>query len=730
MTLRLDWETRSDRDLIEEGVYRYVESPFTDALMCSYKIGKDGPLRRWRIGQPCPEDIRAYVEETDGEIEAHNAAFERLVWWHVMSARHGWPKPALERFRCTAVAAAAMSLPRDLKNLADALGLAVRKNSTGRALIRFFSLPVRDGLGRIVRHADGRPVFNEPDDHPERFAEFQAYCDDDVLVEELASQRLVPLSDAEQQIYHLNERINDRGLRIDRTSALAAVQIAEKTKEHLTAEITAVTGGYVTAVTQVAALLRWVKDQGVELETLDKDTVDEVLHEHPNLPDRVRRALELRQVGAKPSVEKIAGMLRRCSADGRLRGAYLHHGAGQTGRFSSRGAQTHNMPKYRKVFEDLLEKDQLRMDTLFAAIRTADPNALIEQFGPEVGQPLHLLSDAVRSFIWAAPGYRMVDADYTSIEGVVGAWMADEQWKLDAFKAAFAGTGPGIYELAAAGIYGIPVEAVSRKVHRPTGKVAELSCMYQTGVGGISKFARGSKIKLADLYPALWDAVTLETQEAADKRFEERRKAHDRLTSVLGREGWIAAELIKMGWRQKHPATVAAWKALQEAVFAAVADPGSVHGVLKVRFTVRMGFLWMQLPSGRCLAYGNPKIEETEAPWADKTLPEKERERQTGVTAMGVDSVTGRWQRFSLYGGALFNNCVQGTAADLLRAGMLSAEAAGLPVVLHTHDEICCEVPADQADPKLLERIICQRPDWAADIPIVSDGWAAKRYRK
>src|SRR5690606_23343934 len=133
-----------------------------------------------------------------------------------------------------------------------------------------------------------------------------------------------------------------------------------------------------------------------------------------------------------------------------------------------------------------LEEGRLNISILFDAIRTGDPAMLELLYGPNLGRPLHLLSDAVRSFIWAAPGHEFVCADYTSIEGVMAAWLTGETWKLEAFEALFRGEGHGIYELAAAGIYGIPVEDVTKK-HRPTGKVAELSCQYQTGVGGIKK---------------------------------------------------------------------------------------------------------------------------------------------------------------------------------------------------------------------------------------------------
>ena len=536
------------------------------------------------------------------------------------------------------------------------------------------------------------------------------------------------------EVYWLNELINDRGLRIDVQSALAAVSMIEKAKARINQELVTLTGGYVKKVTETAALKRWIESQGVIMPSMDKDDVDEFLHDFDDLPDRVRRALELRQEGAKPSVEKISAMLDRVCEDGRARGVYLHHGAGQTGRFSSRGVQAHNMPKYRKVFEKAVT-DGLRLSTLFQTIRTGDPEMLEFMYGPDLGRPLHILSDAVRSFIWAAPGHDLLDADYSSIEGRMAAWFAGEGWKVDAFRALDRGEGHGIYELAAAGIYGVPVEDVT-KAMRPTGKVAELSCQYQTGVGGIKKFARQNKIKLHTLYPALWEASAPEQREFAEKRFADRVAAHDPNTEALGREGWIAAELVKVGWRTKHPAISGkengAWTQLEEAAVSAVENPGSVVSALfgRVKYTVAHGFLWCMLPSGRCLAYGKPRMQETEAPWADKTLEPAKREKKLSLTVRGVDAQSERWIRFPVYGGSLFNNVVQGSARDILVHGMQKAEAAGYPIVLHTHDEMAAEVPRGFGDVREFEKLICELPAWADGLPLTAGGWRGKRYRK
>ncbi len=747
-TLRLDWETRSDIDLTARGVYVYCESPYTDALLASYRIN-DEPLRRWKRGEPCPEDIREHVLN-GGLIRAFNAAFERMIWWMVMYPKHGWPKPALEQFRDTAVEAAAMSLPRSLERLGDALDLKVKKDKRGKALMKIHSIPV--GFTET-----GVPIWHEKADDPISMGEYHTYCDFDVLTEEGAEKRLVPLSEYEWEIYALSERINDRGLRIDTRSARAALQLIERAEEKLNRELKFLTAGAVTAVTQIAALTRWLLAQGFELTSLDKETIEDFLFEYEDIPVVVRRALEIRQAGAKAAVKKIAAMLDRVGVDGRARGSYLHHGAGQTGRFSAR--VVHNMPKYRKEFEAA----KLRLDVLFATIRTGDPDACNMMYGDKLGQPLHLLADATRSFIWAAPGHRLIDVDYSSIEGRMAAWFARENWKLDAYRALDRGEGFGLYELTAARIYNIPPEDVD-KTKRATGKVAELALGYQSGVGGLSKMARQNKLKLASVFGPIWESAPADRRDAAIERYEDRLKHHDEATVLLGKDGWLAAELIKVGWRLAHPNIVSAWKALEEAAVTVVEDyenrvaeiraslllkgrdaleadrtartactaPGTISTALNgtARYLVAHGFLWLRLPSGRCLAYGAPRMQETEAPWADKTLEPRKREKKRSLTVKGTDPQTEKWVRFPIYGGSCFNNLVQGSARDVLVHGMLNAEAAGYPIVLHTHDEMAAEVPNDWGSVEELTRVANDLPVWTTDLPLTASGWVGKRYRK
>lgn len=408
------------------------------------------------------------------------------------------------------------------------------------------------------------------------------------------------------------------------------------------------------------------------------------------------------------------------------------------------------MPKYRKSFEEA------RLDStgLFEAIRSEDPQTLRDLYGPELGRPLHLISDAVRSFIWADPGKEFLVADYSSIEGRMAAWFAGEDWEVEAYRALDRGEGAGIYEMNAADIYQIPVDQVT-KIQRKVGKVRALSCAYQTGPGGILKFARQEKTKLAPLFPALWAAADATRRAAAERRRADREKRGDAVLRANGREAWLAAELIKVSWRAQHPQIVKAWHALEDAAIEAIRAPGRTVRVgvpIRVEFVVAHGFLWMRLPSGRCLAYGRPKLhvqvyartkledgswsDAERMDWVDATELERaglckiDGQANPKIIVSGVDAQTESYTRFPVYAGSFFNNLVQGSARDVLVHGMLRAEEAGLDVNLSTHDEIGAEVWRGSADPTWFERLICDLPPWCAGLPLTAKAFVSKRYRK
>lgn len=734
--LHIDFETRSDVDIRKRGVYAYMASRNTEPLFASYVLG--GGVKRWLCGEPCPPEIVEHVR-AGGTIVAHNAGFERLLWQKILTPRHGWPVVRLEQFHCTAATAAALSLPRDLAGLGAALGLDVQKDTDGWRLINKFSIPRKPKKGEPAGLR-----FNEVADHPEDWAKFMAYCDRDVLTEMAAHRRMVALSADEQKAWVLSEQINDRGMPIDVESVTAALDLAERTKAHLDAQMTRATAGYVTSCTQVEVLKNWAKTRGVDIESLAKAELEDWL-ETDDLPDDVRAAITLRQEAAKTSVAKLEAFAARVSDDGRVRGAFLFCGAG-TGRWSSTGVQMHNMPRPRPIYADA----HLDLDVLFDAIRTREPGWLGTLYGDDLGRPLSLLADAIRSFIRATPGHDILAADYSGIEGAVAAWFAGEDWKVAAlFDLMRDPSLPDLYRRAAAGIFNTSVDNIPKKdPRRQVGKVAELALQYQGGPSAFRSMARNYSMKLDPIFDPVWDAATEARRERAEKRWDTVRAQKQPIAEQLTRREFLAAELVKIGWRETHPRIVASWEGLAEAAHYAVAQPGAVVTALQVQFLVRAGFLWCRLPSGRCLGYGAPRVKRQA--WVRRTdadesevmgLEEAQRlvlkgeavietEAKPAVTVCGVDSVTRRWTRYPLYGGLLLENIVQAIARDILLVGLRAAEAAGYSAIGHVHDEIIVEAPEGFGCPKEFEKLICALPDWAAGLPLTASAFRAKRYMK
>jgi DNA polymerase bacteriophage-type len=745
--IEIDFETRSDVDLKKHGVYRYFESPHARVLIGSYKINR-GPTKRWQFGQPCPPELADAIR-SGAIISAHNAGFE-IQCFKWLAANADWPATTIRQFRCTAATAAAMALPRSLGDLGAALGLPIQKDKEGMRLIRKFSIP------RKPRGDEPPGVYwNEPEDHPEDFELFKRYCDQDVETECAADDRLIPLSDDEQELWWIDQEINERGIRIDRTSAHAALALAETAKKQLDAQMKAITGGHVTACSQVARLVEWIGQQGVTMTSAAKAEITDLL-ELDDLPPAVRSALLLRQEAGKTSVSKLKSMLDRASADGRIRGSFLFCGAG-TRRWSSVGANLANLPRPRREYEDA----HLDRATLFRAIRVGDPDWLRFSYGDELGSPLHLLADSLRSFIWAAPGHELVQADYSGIEGAVAAWGADEHWKVQALHEIIADPSlPDLYRRTAAAIMNTTTDVVTKKhpLRQSVGKTSELALGFGGGCAAFAGMARNYQLKLDPLYAPVWEAADEERRAKAVKRYESVSKRGKEGTTSMSREAWIACEIIKVGWRAANSAIAGAWHALEDAAREAIRNPGTKASVLNGRATylVSRGFLWLRLPSGGCLAYGSPRLRDQvwakvllpDGSWSDPEVMDREEAERAetagrvliqgatspSISALGVDSVTKKWTRSHLYGGLLFENWVQATARDLLVNGMRRARAAGYPLIYHNYDEIVAEVPRGKADLAAFEKLICELPEWAKTgplpMPLTAGGFISKRYYK
>jgi DNA polymerase len=338
---------------------------------------------------------------------------------------------------------------------------------------------------------------------------------------------------------------------------------------------------------------------------------------------------------------------------------------------SGKGPQPQNLPRPTLSQEFI--------DAAIADIKRGCDLAWLEMM---YGPGLVTVADIIRGCLVAAPGHRFVMADFSNIEGRVLAWLAGEDWKVEAFRRFDAGLGPDLYLVAAAGIYGVKVDTLNKKSpERQIGKVAELSMGFQGGVGAFQKMAELSGVEVSD--------------EQADE--------------------------IKTAWRAKHPATVQLWRDLESAALEACRFPGRVVPAAggKIRYVWRDKFLWCRLPSVRVLSYASARLDEVETPWGEK---------RAGVTAMTPKG--GAFFRRAIYGGGLTENVVQAIARDLMAEAMLRLEDAGYPVVLTVHDEVVAEVPDGFGSVEEFVELMTALPGWAEGCPVTAEGDENVRYRK
>lgn len=262
-----------------------------------------------------------------------------------------------------------------------------------------------------------------------------------------------------------------------------------------------------------------------------------------------------------------------------------------------------------------------------------------------------------------------------------------------------------------------------------SGALIAHNCQYQGGVSAFYSMSRNYGLDLEAAYAPIWHSAGEERREKALSRYKESVTKKHPATRQLSEKAWLAAELVKVGWRSGHEAIVASWQLLQDAAWNAVADPGSRQEALGATFMVAHGFLWLKMPSGRVLAYGSPQIREVTPPWADFSQPPEKREKAPAVTVLGTEK--GKLSRYALYGGLLLENIVQALARDILANGMLLVERAGYPPIMHVHDEVICEIPEGFGNDEEFARLLLTLPEPLKDIPLgVGDIHRMTRYRK
>lgn len=699
MNLHLDFETRSAVDLKKTGVYPYAQDAATDVWCAAFAIGEE-PVQLWHPGLD-DRDLKHAIKHSE-TITAHNAAFERIISKYLMKRRYGWPDIPIERWRCTMAMALSMSLPANLGDLAKALQVDAKKDESGGRLML-----------QMAKPRDREKVTWW--DAPEKKERLFAYCRQDVEAERAVEKRLLPLSAYEQQVWFLDQRINDRGVHVDTDLCRKATAIVDGLKDDLDARMAKVTNHDVTGCTNRNQFASWLRAQGLDVDSVAKDALAELLARN-DLSPVVREAIEIRREGAKAATSKIDALMNGTDKDGRAKGLLQFHGTA-TGRWSGRRFQPQNLKR----------PDSEDFEPLIAALRTGDK----DYFSALYDNPLSAVGDAIRNMVDCASGRQLITADFSNIEGRVAAWYAGEDWKVKAFEAFDAGAGPDLYKVAYSRSFGVDVKAVD-KAQRQIGKVMELSLQYQGGHGAFVAMGANYGVKPEDVLPI----VKAATPEAIFAKALAKFRPQNGFG--MAPEVWAALRVLIDGWRTAHPRIKQSWADLEDAAKSAIEDPGGVYSVGPAKFLKKGSFLFLRLPSGRAITFPYPKLKEKKMPWTEtrtykldgQTIEQEVDAYKLSLCYMGIDSFTNQWSEQFAYGGQLFDYVVQGTARDIMAEAMFRVEKAGYPVVLTVHDEIVSEPRLGHGDLEQFSALMSEAPTWAKGCPISSSGWAGERYRK
>jgi len=552
-TLSIDVETFSDVDLKKCGVYKYAESPDFEILLFGVSVdGGEVIVYDLTSGDTVPEEIIKALSDDSVIKWAYNASFERVclsVW-----LRRNYPQYfssySIEEdtvrnyldpssWRCSLVWGAYMGLPLSLEGIGKVLKLENQKMAEGKALIRYFCVPCKP------TKANGGRMRNLPEHDPVKWSTFIAYNKRDVETEMAIQQKLskFPVPDFLWEEYHLDQEINDRGIQLDMVLVEQAIAIDERSREELSAKMQQLTA--LENPNSVQQMKEWLTKHGLEVDSLDKKAVKELLK---TAPPELAEVLELRRQLAKSSVKKYQAMQNAVCADGRARGMFQFYGANRSGRWAGRLIQLQNLP----------QNHMAHLEDARSLVRSGDYSLLSTLYNsvPEV------LSELIRTAFVPREGYKFIVSDFSAIEARVLSFLAGESWRLKVFA-----ENGDIYCASASAMFHVPVEKHGQNAHlRQKGKIAELALGYGGSVGALKSMG-ALEMGLAEE----------ELQPLVD------------------------------AWRTSNPNIVQLWWDVDNAVKTTVRQrlDTETHGI---RFRYRSGMLFIILPSGRQLCYVKPKM--------------------------------------------------------------------------------------------------------------------------
>lgn len=655
-TLEIDLETRSDRDITKCGVYAYADSPYFAITLMSVAID-DGAVQLYDLanGDRVPEDILTALTDEAVIKRAFNVQFERVCLSRYLREEY----PQIFRsysidtdtvgdylspvgWQCTMIHCRTLGLPSTLASAGAALKLEQQKMPEGKALIKYFCVPYDT--------VDGVPQFHTPADAPEKWETFKAYNKQDVEAELAIDRRLsrFPVPDFIWEQFYLDQEINDRGIRVDMELVEAALTLDAQAKATLSAEMRRLTG--IENPNSVYQLLEWLAEHGYQSDCLNKAAVRELLK---TAKEPLKSVLELRLMLSKSSVRKYQAMQTAACSDSRARGMFSFYGASRTGRWAGRIIQLQNLSQNH--IPDLTEARNTVKYGYYDEV---------EMFYEDVPDTL---SQLIRTAFVPRQGYKFIVADFSAIEARVIAWIAGEQWRMDAFA-----NGADIYCASASKMFGVPVvkHGINGEL-RQKGKVAELACGYGGSVGAM-KAMGGDALNLSD------------------------------------------AELkqIVTDWRDASPNIVKLWWAVDDAVKKAIKQKTTTetHGL---QFSYQSRMLFITLPSSRKLCYAHPQIGENQY-------------GGESVTYMGVGA-SKKWERIESYGPKFVENIVQTVARDLLMFSMQTLRCCF--IVGHIHDEMIIEADRRMSLEVVCQQM-ARTPAWAEGLLLRADGYECEFYKK
>lgn len=685
--MNVDLETFSATD-ITNGVYRYVEDPEFRILLIGYKVDNGDehvidltdPLQT-SYATPGLLEFQTLLLDPDTVKTAYNANFERTCL-----ARWLGRRMPPEQWDDTMIRAAELGLPGTLAAVGEALGLPQdqQKDKEGKALIQYFCKPCKPTKANCGR------TRNLPEHAPEKWAKFIEYNRQDVVAESAIRDRLkrYPIAGSEQELWCLDQNMNDDGIRIDTDMVEAIIEESGRYTAELTEEAREITG--LDNPNSVAQLKNWLNEGHFTTDPVDKltkDTLPQIYEEMAGngAAETDLRVLDIRTEQGKASVKKYQAMQDAVCEDGRLRGLFRFYGANRTGRWSGRIVQPQNLARNSLPDLDLARK----------LVKARDFETLQMLFGGEN----QVFSELVRTAFIPSEGCRFVVSDFSAIEARVIAWLAGEQWRMDVFA-----EGGDIYCASASQMFKVPVVKHGVNGHlRQKGKIAELALGYGGGVGAM--------------------------------------KAMDKAGSIPEEE----LQGIVNKWREASPRICRLWRDYEAAAAAAITEHRSVYRGVRIKadnlaereriagrpvrqysvrdgigvtFSYVDGILFIKLPSGRRIAY-----------WGARYEPDTMG--HDALTYMGVDQTTKQWKRIDTWGGKIVENIVQAVARDCLAETMRRVDQMGYRIVMHVHDEIIVDASKDDTD--ALERIcaVMGEPiDWAPGLLLRGDGYETEYYKK